>query len=99
MCKKRNDLTPLADAFTRVIIEAVRFGLERIEPLGNNRGAGRGLLTRKQTADRLRMSLTTLHERRKSGLLLPVDDDGRTVYREADVDNFIRRLKQMKQLE
>ncbi len=95
MPPERNDYTPLKDAFTRVIVEVVRFGLEQLEPRlisGHRTG---GLLTRKQTATRLAMSLTTLHERRKAGLLVPVDEDGRTVYRIIDVENYERKLRQM----
>ncbi len=93
MPPERNDYTPLMNAFTRVVVECVRFGLEQLEPgLINGHRTG-GLLTRKQTASRLAMSLTTLHERRKAGLLVPVDDDGRTVYREIDVENYERKLK------
>ena len=90
-----SDFNGLLGAISMVLVEGVKFGLERIEP-GHTGGRGsRGLLTRKQTADRLAMSLTTLHERRKAGLLLPVDDDGRMVYRVADVDTYERKLRQM----
>jgi hypothetical protein len=97
MCQKRNDLSPITDAFTDLVVAIVRFGFERFEPdwLVHLRGTKFGLLTRRETADRLKMSLTTLNERRKQGLLLPVDEDGRVMYREPDVDNYIRRLKRM----
>lgn len=97
MSEKRSDLTPITEAFSKVIVEVVRFGFERFEPdwLVHLRGAKDRLLTRKETADRLNMSLTTLNERRKEGLLVPVDDDGRVMYRESDVDNYIRKLKRV----
>lgn len=92
-----SDFNGLLEALGKVAEEFVRIGLDRIEPdrgLGG-RPVGPALLRPKEAAEFLGMSLTTLGERRRTGRLKPVDEDGRTMYRRVDLVSYTRKLKPM----
>lgn len=93
MCEKRKDLTPLGEAFANMIVEIVRFGLGRIEPAELTVGPIQpGLLTRKEAAEFLGISLSTLDELRKTGKLKPIEIHGLIRYRRADLVRYANKL-------
>lgn len=51
------------------------------------------LLTRKETAKRLNITLATLHEYTKSGKIIANRIGNRVLYKECDIQNALRQVK------
>jgi len=95
MCSHGKDFNPLMEAMSLVLFEAVKHALNRIDPglAVGGRSSGPLLLTPKEAAKFLAMGQTTLRDRRRAGLIKPVDENGRTMYRRGDLEVYAQKLK------
>lgn len=75
-----------------LITDAVRQELQDINRLiGNNTNEVKELLTRKETGDMFSVSLVTIHEWCKSGILKPYKVGNRTYFKREEVMEVVSR--------
>ncbi len=81
--------------FESFISDIVRKEIEKLPKEANN--IDQGIYgTRKEVAKSLRISLPTLHELTKSGIILGYRLQGRVLYKWAEVDKALSRIETVK---
>lgn len=83
------------EELTGIINNAVKEAVREIKPPSQEKASER-LLTRKETADKLKISLVTLGDWTKRGLIQSYIIGGRVLYKESEIEASLNKSKSIK---
>ncbi|MEB2787335.1 helix-turn-helix domain-containing protein [Algoriphagus persicinus] len=87
--------THTTEELTNLINLAVKEALKEL-PKATTSNPSETLLTRKETADKLKISLVTLNDWTKRGLIQSYLLGGRVFYKQSEIENSLHRTKSIK---
>lgn len=87
--------THTTEELTNVINLAVKEAFKAL-PSPTPSNPSETLLTRKETADKLKISLVTLNDWTKRGLIQSYLIGGRVLYKESEIENSLHKTKSIK---
>jgi hypothetical protein len=87
--------THTTEELTGIIGQAVREAIKNSLPVTSTSPSEK-LLTRKETADKLKISLVTLNDWTKRGLIQSYIIGGRVLYKDSEIEKSLHQVKTIK---
>ena len=87
--------THTTEQLAGIIMQAVREAVKSLEQSKNNSPSEK-LLSRRETADKLKISLVTLNDWTKRGLIQSYIIGGRVLYKETEIEKSLHQVKTVK---
>jgi hypothetical protein len=84
------------EEITGIIHNAVREAVKNSLPASSNTSPGEKLLTRKETADKLKISLVTLNDWTKRGMIQSYLIGGRVLYKDSEIEGSLHKVRTVK---
>ena len=84
------------EEITGIIHNAVREAVKNSFPASSNTSPGEKLLTRKETADKLKVSLVTLNDWTKRGMIQSYLIGGRVLYKDSEIEGSLHKVRTVK---
>ena len=88
--------THTTEELTGLISQAVKEAIKSGLPIDSSTAPSEKLLTRKETADKLKVSLVTLNDWTKRGLIQSYLIGGRVLYKESEIEKSLHQVKTVK---
>lgn len=88
--------THTTEELTGLISQAVREAIKNSLPVFTSTPPSEKLLTRKETADKLKISLVTLNDWTKRGMIQSYLIGGRVLYKETEIEKSLFQVKTVK---
>lgn len=88
--------THTTEELTGLISQAVREAIKNSLPVFTSTPPSEKLLTRKETADKLKISLVTLNDWTKRGMIQSYLIGGRVLYKETEIEKSLHQVKTVK---
>jgi hypothetical protein len=85
-----------AEQLSAIISEAVDLAVRMIQEEGANQPKGESYLSRKETSEKLKISLVTLNDWTKRGILKSYIIGGRVLYKNNEVEASLGEVKTVK---
>jgi len=79
-----------------IIQKTVEAAVKNSSPVVLKSGQGETLLSRKETADKLKISLVTLNDWTKRGMIQSYIIGGRVLYKESEIEKSLHQVKTVK---
>jgi hypothetical protein len=88
--------THTTEELAGLINSAVQEAIKNTLPIINSVSPSEKLLTRKETADKLKISLVTLNDWTKRGMIQSYIIGGRVLYKESEIEKSLHQVKTVK---
>ena len=88
--------THTTEQLTGLISQAVKEAIKTSLPASPNTTPSEKLLTRKETADKLKISLVTLNDWTKRGMIQSYLIGGRVLYKDSEIEGSLHKVRTVK---